>query len=124
MPVISVLFVGRLINLSKSLGSWVRERRVRRHILGDSSSDLVSDETVKLRLPSVPSATLTGVHKLVRNLYRSRAQLSGREDSTLPTFNDLTSADFSYHAQLKAMQPIYHHITEDSSGRKHRDTAS
>ncbi|KAI1376583.1 hypothetical protein F4677DRAFT_418981 [Hypoxylon crocopeplum] len=114
MPVIFVLFVGRFTNLSNTLSSWVGERRARRHGSGESSAHLTPDHSVSPQLPSVlsPTPTLTGMRKFIRNLYRSGAQSSGH-DTTLPTFDDLTTADFSYHAQLKTIRSSH---TERSRG--------
>ncbi|KAK7949503.1 hypothetical protein PG988_016142 [Apiospora saccharicola] len=67
----------------------------------------------------IPNATLSGMRKFIRNLQRSRAAASSAthrgstsahdaayDDNSnyLRTFDDLTSADFSYHIQLKAMR--------------------
>lgn len=85
------------------------------------------------QLPQVPNATLSGMRKFIRNLQRSRVatssssatalatSLAGHHNkfdddgddttthnkhvrTTTTTFNDLTSADFSYHVQLKSMR--------------------
>lgn len=123
MPIVLVPFVGHLAHLGNSLGSWVRERRERRHGSDESYSNLTApDDSTTPQLPEVPSrANLTGMRTFVRNLYRSGAQTSRREETTLPTFNELTSADLSYHIQLKSLQP---NQNEDSHASKHEITHS
>ncbi|KAI0894208.1 hypothetical protein F4806DRAFT_134787 [Annulohypoxylon nitens] len=45
LPVVFVLFVSRLTNLSKSISSWIRERRSPRQSVGDSSSNLAPQDS-------------------------------------------------------------------------------
>ncbi|CAJ2511163.1 Uu.00g067880.m01.CDS01 [Anthostomella pinea] len=122
MPVVSILFVGRFTNFSKSVSSWVRERRSPRHSprhsAGESSPNLApedGDVTPQIS-PIMNDANLSGMRKFIRNLYRSGARSSARGDTTLGTFDDLTSADLSYHLQLKTMQSKR---TEESRGGDH-----
>ncbi|KAK8048181.1 hypothetical protein PG994_009911, partial [Apiospora phragmitis] len=126
MPVILAQFVGRLTGMGKSLSSWIRNRRTPPHsIVGDASdSDLTtagadqSPRTPHRQLPhhQIPDATLSGMRKFIRNLQGSRAASASRGSFSghdgvnhnyshnMGTFDDLTSADFSYHVQLKAMR--------------------
>ncbi|RYP18843.1 hypothetical protein DL765_003723 [Monosporascus sp. GIB2] len=106
LPVVFVLFVGRFTSLSKSVSSWIKERRSPRQNAGESSSNLSpGDSATPPQLSSIPSDTsFSGMRKFIRNIYRSRAQPSAREEATLTTFDDLTSADLSYHLQLKTIQ--------------------
>lgn len=144
MPVVSAQFIGRLTEIGKSLSSWIRSRRTPQHSQagdGESSSNLTpgthttpptpagaaASPSDQQQLPQVPSATLSGMRKFIRNLQRSRVATSSSttapatsftghdydddndtsattkhvRTTTTTTFNDLTSADFSYHVQLK-----------------------
>ncbi|XXG95640.1 hypothetical protein Hte_001908 [Hypoxylon texense] len=109
MPVVFILFVGRFSNLSKSVGSWVRERRSPRQTphqsAGESSTNLAADGGAPRHISPIPSdPSFSGMRKFIRNMYRSKAQSSAHGDTTFATFEDLTSADLSYHVQLKAVQ--------------------
>ncbi|KAI0852723.1 hypothetical protein F5Y00DRAFT_257982 [Daldinia vernicosa] len=105
LPVIFVLFVGRFTNLSKSVRSWIRERRSPHQSSNESSSNLTPNETVAPQIPSVPSDTsFSGMRKFIHNIYRSGARSSARGETTVSTFDDLTSVDLNYHLQLKTMK--------------------
>ncbi|KAI5864686.1 hypothetical protein GGS23DRAFT_561405 [Durotheca rogersii] len=107
LPVVFVLFIGRFTDLGNSVSSWIREWRSPRQSMGESSSNLSPGDgaTPPPQLAPVPSdAGLSGMRKFIRDIYRSRAQPSARGEATLTTFDDLTSADLSYHLQLKAMK--------------------
>ncbi|KAK7955974.1 uncharacterized protein PG986_005196 [Apiospora aurea] len=105
LPVVLALFVSRVTDLSRTLSSWVR--RSREHLAsGESTSSLYPEgsRAAAATAPELPqhatSPGLPGMRKFIRNFNRSRAQ--GSEPGVvLSTFNDLTTADFSYHAQLK-----------------------
>ncbi|KAK8090431.1 hypothetical protein PG997_005392 [Apiospora hydei] len=134
LPVVLAQFVGRLTDLGKSLSSWVRNRRTPPHSGVDddeSYSNLAPEEAdqSQQQLPQkIPNATLSGMRKFIRNLQRShaasapRASLSGHDvlsdnnSHYVRTFDDLTSADFSYHVQLKAMRDSQSTIRVDKSG--------
>lgn len=133
MPVVLAQSVGHLADIGRSLSSWIRSRRTPPHsgVGSESASDLAPGEAAadhhaqrapggqqQLLPQQTPNATLSGMRKFIRNLQRSRVAssssaprgpLSGddtidRDDSNyLRTFEDLTSADFSYHIQLKAV---------------------
>lgn len=107
MPVIFVPLFGRFKELSNSLGSWIRERRKRRPSDGESYSNLPSpDNNTPPQIPELPSSNnLSGMRTFVRNIYRSGAQTSRREEASLPVLDELTTADISYHRELKSMQP-------------------
>ncbi|KAK8052207.1 hypothetical protein PG993_003592 [Apiospora rasikravindrae] len=105
LPVVLALFVSRITDLGRTLSSWVR--RSREHLgSGESASSLTPDDSraapaAAPELPQhVPGSRLPGLRKFIRNSNRSRAQES-EPGTVLSTFNDLTTADFSYHAQLK-----------------------
>ncbi|KAK7908815.1 NAD(P)-binding protein [Apiospora marii] len=88
----------------------------------------------------IPNPTLSGMRKFIRNLQLSRAaasasrggSLSGhggatiRDDNSnyLRTFDDLTSADFSYHIQLKAMRASESTLEVERGGDKAGGTHS
>ncbi|KAI0479232.1 hypothetical protein GGR56DRAFT_665055 [Xylariaceae sp. FL0804] len=56
IPVVAVLFVGRFTSLSKSLGSWIKERRSpRQSHRSDSTTNLAADESGAPRIPNIPS---------------------------------------------------------------------
>lgn len=70
LPVIFVLFTGRYSNLSKSLSSWVRERRSPWHSprqsphqsAGESSTNLATDDSVAPHHSTIPSdSSLSGM---------------------------------------------------------------
>ncbi|KAK8867729.1 integral membrane protein [Apiospora arundinis] len=115
LPVVLALFVSRLTDLGRTLSSWVRRSRENLLSGGSGSSSSLSPEGSRVvdenaqQLPrdqQPPGAALPGLRKFIRNLNRSRAQTS-EPGTVLSTFNDLTTADFSYHAQLKkTLQPI------------------
>lgn len=115
LPVVLALFVSRLTDLGRTLSSWVRRSRENLLSGGSGSSSSLSPEGSRVvdenapQLPrdqQPPGAALPGLRKFIRNLNRSRAQKS-EPGTVLSTFNDLTTADFSYHAQLKkTLQPI------------------
>ncbi|KAK6827593.1 hypothetical protein PG987_010934 [Apiospora arundinis] len=125
MPVILALFVGRLTAFGQSLGSWVNIRKAQKHGAGDSASDLAASdgnesapETGKPELPmgKKEDPKLGGMRKFIRNIHRSRASNSEIHNTTvMSTFNDLTSADLSYHAQLKSLHP-----TQTASSRDNK----
>lgn len=52
------------------------------------------------RLPDIPKATISGIRTFVRRIYRSTAIIT-LETDTDHTFDDGTSANDGYHAQLK-----------------------
>lgn len=108
LPVVFVLFVGRFTSLSESVSSWIRERRSPRQSTGegDSSANLSpGGSATPPQLSPVPSGTrFSGMRKFIRDIYHSRTGPSARGGATLTTFDDLTSADLSYHLQLKTMQ--------------------
>lgn len=106
LPVVFILFVGRLTNFSESVGSWIRERRSPRPSANESTSNLAQDDIVTPQLPSVPNnpTSLSGMRKFVRNIYHSKAQNSARGETTFTAFDDLVSADVNYHLQLKTLQ--------------------
>ncbi|KAK7952791.1 uncharacterized protein PG986_008519 [Apiospora aurea] len=145
MPVVLAQFVGRLTDIGKSLRSWIRSRRTPPHSAVDdseSSSDLAPEAMARaaadqsqIRSPGpqlswqIPNATMSGMRKFIRNLQRSRAAasapraslsghdvLSDNNSHYVRTFDDLTSADFSYHVQLKAMRDSQSTIRVDKSG--------
>ncbi|KAK6853608.1 hypothetical protein PG995_010420 [Apiospora arundinis] len=110
LPVVLALFVSRITDLGRTLSSWVR--RSREHLAsGESTSSLSPDGSRHAEAPQLPqhrgpSSGLPGMRKFIRNLNRSRAQKT-EPGTVLSTFNDLTTADLSYHAQLKkTLQPI------------------
>ncbi|TVY78302.1 hypothetical protein LSUE1_G004229 [Lachnellula suecica] len=107
MPVIFVPLYGRFKQLGNSLSSWVRERRKRRPSSAESYSNLASpDNNTPPQIPDIPSRNdLSGIRTFIRNVYRSEGQTSRREEATLPTVNELTTADISYHNELKSMLP-------------------
>ncbi|KAK7958042.1 hypothetical protein PG996_010517 [Apiospora saccharicola] len=109
MPVVLALFVGRITAFGQSLGSWVNLRKAQRHGAGDSASNLSpsdgnesAPEAPELPSKRIPDPKLGGMRKFIRNLNRSRVDNS---TTVMSTFNDLTSADFSYHHQLKTLSP-------------------
>ncbi|KAK8052252.1 hypothetical protein PG993_003637 [Apiospora rasikravindrae] len=110
MPVVLALFVGRITAFGQSLGSWVNVRKAHRHGAGDSASDLAPadgnesgpDSTPEIISNRIPDAKIGGMRKFIRNLNRSRVD---NNTTVMSTFNDLTSADLSYHHQLKALRP-------------------
>ncbi|KAK8080834.1 NAD(P)-binding protein [Apiospora hydei] len=106
MPVVLALFVGRISALGQSLGSWVNIRRAQRHGAGDSASNLSpsdgNDSGPDLPKQHMPDPKMGGMRKYIRNLNHSRAD---NTTTVMTTFNDLTSADLSYHHQLKALHP-------------------
>ncbi|KAI0885804.1 uncharacterized protein GGS22DRAFT_162053 [Annulohypoxylon maeteangense] len=105
LPVVFVIFVGRFTNLSKSVSSWIRERRSPHQSAGDSASNLAANDSAAPHLPSTPGdSTLSGIRKFIHDIYRSVVQNSEHGETTLTTYNDLTPADLSYHAQLRSMQ--------------------
>lgn len=124
MPVVLAQFVGRLTDLGKSLSSWIHNLRTppQSDVGGNESYSNLAEEAAESQPrqlpPKIPNATLPGMRKFIRNLQRScgtassapRGSVSARDavfDDTsnyLRTFDDLTSADFSYHIQLKAMR--------------------
>ncbi|KAK8139431.1 hypothetical protein PG984_002811 [Apiospora sp. TS-2023a] len=131
MPIILAQFVGHLADIGRSLSSWIRSRRTPPHsgVDSESVSDLAptgnyaprSQGGGRQQLPpqQIPNATMSGMRKFIRNLQRSRAAASSAtnrgstsahdavcDDNSnyLRTFDDLTSADFSYHIQLKEMR--------------------
>ncbi|KAK8033506.1 hypothetical protein PG991_002904 [Apiospora marii] len=102
LPVMLALFVSRITDLGRTLSSWVR--RSREHLAsGESTSSLTpaGSRAAAPELPQhVPGSGLPGLRKFIRNLNRSRAQQT-EPGTVMSTFNDLTTADMSYHAQLK-----------------------
>ncbi|KAK8081309.1 cfem domain-containing protein [Apiospora saccharicola] len=130
MPIILAQLVGHLADIGRSLSSWIRSRRTPPNsgVDSESVSDLAptgdhaqrsqgQGNGQQLPPPQIPDATLSGMRKFIRNLQRSRVTssvppgpLSGHEtidrdaSNYLRTFDDLTSADFSYHIQLKALR--------------------
>lgn len=102
LPVVLALFVSRVTDLGRTLSSWVR--RSREHLIsGESTSSftLAGSRTAAPELPQhEPGSGLPGLRKFIRNLNRSRAQQT-EPGTVLSTFNDLNTADMSYHAQLK-----------------------
>ncbi|KAK7926868.1 CFEM domain-containing protein [Apiospora marii] len=112
MPVVLALFVGRLTAFGQSLGSWVNLRKAQRHGAGDSASNLSpsdGNESAPESAPELPEGRnldprLGGMRKFIRNLNRSRVD---NNTTVASTFNDLTSADLSYHVQLKNLHPSH-----------------
>ncbi|KAK8105297.1 Extracellular membrane protein- CFEM domain protein [Apiospora kogelbergensis] len=121
MPVVLALFVGRITAFGQSLGSWVNVRKAVRHGAGGSASSLSpsdgNESAPESEKPELPMGRkedpkLVGMRKFIRNIYRSRAASNSSENhnatattAVMSTFNDLTSADLSYHAQLKSLHP-------------------
>ncbi|KAI1351315.1 hypothetical protein F5Y01DRAFT_128582 [Xylaria sp. FL0043] len=115
LPVIFILFVGRFTKLSKSLGSWIRERRSPRpsphqsdHASG-SSEQLAgeSDDGGPPRLPPVSDTETsfsTRMRKFIRTIYSSQSE-STRGDTTLGTFDDQATGKYDYHMHLKNSRP-------------------
>ncbi|KAK8059272.1 hypothetical protein PG996_009202 [Apiospora saccharicola] len=103
LPVVLALFVSRITDLGRTLSSWVR--RSREHLAsGESTSSLTpaGSRAAAPELPQhqTPGSGLPGLRKFIRNLNRSRAQQT-EPGTVMSTFNDLTTADLSYHAHLK-----------------------
>ncbi|KAI1123698.1 hypothetical protein F5Y10DRAFT_285804 [Nemania abortiva] len=99
MPVVSALFASRFTTLSKSFGSWIRERRSPRPSLEGSAGD---GEVP--RLQSIQSETvLSGVGKFICNIYRSGVRTSVRE-TTLATADDLDLSKIDYNLYLKDIE--------------------
>ncbi|KAK8033563.1 hypothetical protein PG991_002961 [Apiospora marii] len=121
MPVVLALFVGRLTAFGQSLGSWVNLRKAQRHGAGDSASNLSpsdGNESAPESAPELPEGRnldprLGGMRKFIRNLNRSRVD---NNTTVASTFNDLTSADLSYHVQLKNLHPS-HSVKSEKLGR-------
>ncbi|KAK8042898.1 hypothetical protein PG994_013381 [Apiospora phragmitis] len=130
MPVLLALFVGRITAFGQSLGSWVNLRKAQRHGAGDSASNLSPSDGNESSPESAPEIIskqisdpkLGGMRKFICNLHRSRAQnseLDIRNNTTvMSTFNDLTSADLSYHVQLKALHPTQSANSRSKKGEK------
>ncbi|KAI1660722.1 hypothetical protein F4813DRAFT_348130 [Daldinia decipiens] len=57
LPIIFVQFVGRFTNLSKSVRSWIRERRSHHQSSNESSPNLTPSDNVAPHIPSVQSDT-------------------------------------------------------------------
>ncbi|KAK8041719.1 hypothetical protein PG993_006242 [Apiospora rasikravindrae] len=139
MPVVLAQFVGRLTDLGKSLSSWIRNRRTPPHSGVDSDesysnlapaaeADQSQGRPGQQQLPQkIPNATLSGMRKFIRNIQRSSAPrgslsshdaLNQNNSNYVRTFDDLTSADFSYHVQLKVMHASQSTIGVDKSGER------
>ncbi|KAK8128690.1 hypothetical protein PG984_009798 [Apiospora sp. TS-2023a] len=111
MPVVLALFVGRMTAFGQSLGSWVNLRKAQRHGAGDSASNLspsdgnesAPDAAPEIPTKRTPNPRISGMRKFIRNLNSS--QVDPNNTTVTSTFNDLTSADFSYHHQLKTLHP-------------------
>ncbi|KAK8127364.1 hypothetical protein PG984_008472 [Apiospora sp. TS-2023a] len=102
LPVVIAQFVSRVTDLGRTLSSWIR--RSREHLVSGESSSSVTPAGSRSVAPELPphepGSGLPGLRKFIRNLNRSRAQQT-EPGTVLSTFNDLTTADISYHAQLK-----------------------
>lgn len=114
MPVVLALFVGRLTAFGQSLGSWVNLRKAQRHGAGDSASYLTPSDGNE-SAPELPEERnldprLGGMRKFIRNLNRSR--VDNNPTTVASTFNDLISADLSYHVQLKNLHPSHSNKSE------------
>ncbi|KAI0376488.1 hypothetical protein F5Y04DRAFT_266381 [Hypomontagnella monticulosa] len=100
MPVVFVLFVGRLTHLSNSFSSWI-DARLPHHGSGGSEgySDLVAEGIVK------PKKILTGMRDLASSVRRSVVRGTEHRENNSATLDEgLTSAEYSYHHQLRDIQ--------------------
>ncbi|KAI1135576.1 hypothetical protein F5Y05DRAFT_421263 [Hypoxylon sp. FL0543] len=94
LPVVLVSFASRFTRLSRSFGSWVRERRSPRPSpqgsAGESSANLANGDPEPPQLQSFPSDTssLTGMLR----------------ETTIATADDLDVAEIEYNLQIKKMQ--------------------
>ncbi|KAH8161443.1 hypothetical protein CIB48_g6802 [Xylaria polymorpha] len=110
LPVVFILFVGRFTQLSRSVGSWIRERRSPRQSPhqsggGGSSEHIAAPDDSTPQLPPVSDNTsFSGMRKFIRNVYRSQLQ-SSRGDTTFDTFDDQSPEEYNYHAHLKPPKP-------------------
>ncbi|GAP88936.2 putative integral membrane protein [Rosellinia necatrix] len=111
LPVVSALFASRFTSLSKSFGSWIRERRSPRpspHAsAGESSANLANGDTEPPQLQSFATDTrsFAGMRDFFRNIHRSGARTSVHE-TTIPAGgeDDLDPAEIDYNLQIKNMQ--------------------
>lgn len=110
MPVVFTFLIGRVTDWGQSLRSWVKERRVRRYGSDDSpsSESLAPDRATTTTPPrlseSTPTATLAGIRRFIKNIYRSEAANSANDNTQVTSYNDLASTDLSYHDQLRKIQ--------------------
>ncbi|KAI0434888.1 hypothetical protein F5Y09DRAFT_295119 [Xylaria sp. FL1042] len=115
LPVIFILFVGRFTKLSKSLGSWIRERRSPRpsphqsdHASFEHLAGGHSDEGGPPQLPPVSDTETsfsTRMRKFIRTIYRSQLDSTRGGDTTLGTFDDQATGKYDYHVHLKDTRP-------------------
>ncbi|KAF2964590.1 hypothetical protein GQX73_g8972 [Xylaria multiplex] len=109
MPVVSALFASRFTSLSRSFGSWIRERRSPRPSpqgsAGESSANLANSDTEAPQLQSISNDTssFSGMRKFIHNIYRSGAHPSVRETTTTAA-DDLDISEIDYNFHIKKMQ--------------------
>ncbi|KAI0118252.1 hypothetical protein GGR51DRAFT_498611 [Nemania sp. FL0031] len=109
MPAVSALFASRFTGLSKSFGSWIRERRSPQPSpqgsAGGSSTNLANEGIEAPRLQPTPNDTnsFSGMRKFIHNIYRSGARTSVRETTTIAA-DDLDISEIDYNLHIKNMQ--------------------
>ncbi|KAK6957323.1 hypothetical protein Daesc_000106 [Daldinia eschscholtzii] len=104
LPVIFVLFLGRFTNISRSVRSWIRQRQSPHQSSNESVLNFTPSDSEAPRIQSTPSDTsLSGLRKLIHNVYRSGARSSAR-GTNVTTYDELISVDLNYHAHLKTMK--------------------
>jgi hypothetical protein len=96
MPVLFVLM--KTVAKKEYYPALLRYFRTRRTKASTEGEDQLPGPVTKQVLPAIPKPTMTGLRSFIWKAHRSQAQAT----IELETYDELTSVNDDYHAQLKA----------------------